>query len=632
MGRIAAAALVAAASQGYRALIGRFSHSMPFGCALEPESGARFRLWAPSCRTVTLELTRPDAAAAALHPMQYRDGWHEITVSDACGGASYRFVVESREGPLAVPDPASRSNPQGVHRASMIVDPTAYAWKAAEWRGLSWPDAVLYEMHIGTFTTQGTFAAARERLADLKLLGITALQIMPLAAFPGARNWGYDGVLQYAPASCYGAPSDLKALIDGAHELGMMVLLDVVYNHFGPEGNYLHAYCPEFFNPAQRTPWGAAINFDGEQSRTVRDFFVHNALYWIEEFRFDGLRLDAVHAMRDRSNLHIVAEIAAAIHAGPGVSRQVHLVLENSGNHAHYLDRDSQGEPRIATAQWNDDVHHVLHVLASGESDGYYVDYAAEPRKMLGRSLAQGFAYQGEHSVFRDRVRGEPSGHLPPAAFVGFLQNHDMIGNRAFGDRLPAFADARLIPAAYACLLLSPQIPMLFMGEEFAASTPFLFFCDFGPELAQLVSNGRREEFKRFAAFTDDAAARIPDPNAESSFIDSKLRWQERFVPPHRERLELIRELLALRRRYLAPHLSNRMHAGSFTIVNDVLRVEWRLADARTWSLTAHFGKHAVYAAQPESGITVFSIGCAAAAAPQVQVRLEPGAVIAAYS
>ena len=604
---------------------------MPFGCALEPQGGARFRLWAPSSATVTLELWRPGSGEPTRHLMQSLHGWHEIHVPEAGEGASYRFVVKTRHAhDLAVPDPASRSNPQGVHGASLIVDPKSYAWQSSEWRGRSWPDAVLYELHIGTFTPQGTFAAARERLADLKLLGITALQIMPLAAFPGERNWGYDGVLQFAPAPCYGSPSDLKAFIDGAHALGMMVLLDVVYNHFGPEGNYLHAYCPEFFNSAHRTPWGAAINFDGEGSRTVRDFFVHNALYWIEEYRFDGLRLDAIHAMRDRSHPDIVAEIAAAIRAGPGVSRQVHLILENNGNHARYLERDAQREPRIASAQWDDDVHHALHVLLSGEADGYFADYAAEPLKMLGRSLAEGFAYQGERSTFRDRLRGEPSARLPPAAFVSFLQNHDMIGNRALGDRLQAFGDSRLIPAAYACLLLSPQIPMLFMGEEFAASTPFLFFCDFGPELALSVANGRRHEFKRFAAFSSEAAvARIPDPNAEASFSTSKLNWQERHASPHRERLEFMRELLALRRRYLAPHLSSRMHAGKFTIVNGVLRLEWRLADDRTWCLMAHFGKHAAYAALPDTGTTVFSMGLAAAAAPQA--RLEPGAVIATY-
>src|SRR5258708_1749341 len=603
---------------------------MPFGCALTP-GGARFRLWAPSSATVQLDLTLPGEARATRQAMRCADGWHEIEVPRACAGGSYRFVVQTRDAhELAVPDPASRSNPQGVHGASMIVDPNAYDWQSLEWRGQSWPDAVLYELHVGTFTQEGTFAAACARLPDLRELGVTALQIMPLAAVPGQGNWGYDGVLQFAPASCYGAPADLKALIDGAHALGMMVLLDVVYSHFGPEGNYLHAYCPEFFNPAHRTPWGAAINFDGAGSRTVRDFFVHNALYWIEEFRFDGLRLDAIHAMCDSSRPDIVAEIAAAIRAGPGVARQVHLVLENHANQAHYLKRDKEGKPLAATAQWDDDLHHALHVLISGEADGYYADYAAQPLELLGRSLAEGFAYQGEYSKFCDGARGEPSAHLPPAAFVAFLQNHDMIGNRAFGDRIQAFADPHLIPAAYACLLLSPQVPMLFMGEEFAASTPFMYFCDFGPELAQSVSNGRRQEFKRFAAFADDAAvARIPDPNAESTFIRSKLHWQERLTSPHRAQLDFIRELLALRRRYLAPRLSNHIRAGRCEIAGEVLRVEWRLADGQPWRLVVHFGTHAAYAALPTAGTTVFSMGSVPAAAPQA--RLEPGAVIAVY-
>ncbi len=561
--------------------------------------------------------------------MRKLHGWHEIEVADACAGASYRYVVQTREGAaLAVPDPASRSNPEGVHGASTIVDPESYVWQSCEWRGRAWPDAVLYELHIGTFTAEGTFAAARAHLPDLKLLGVSGLQIMPLAAFAGARNWGYDGVLPFAPAPCYGSPADLKALIDRAHELGMMVLLDVVYNHFGPEGNYLHAYCPEFFNSAHRTPWGGAINFDGDDNRTVRDFFVHNALYWIEEFRFDGLRLDAIHAMRDQSSRHIVAEISAAIRAGPALTRQVHLILENNANQARFLERDARGVPCIATAQWDDDVHHALHVLLSGETDGYYADYEAQPLAKLGRALAEGFAYQGEYSSFRERARGEPSARLPPAAFVGYLQNHDMVGNRAFGTRIQAFADARLISAAYACLLLAPQIPMLFMGEEFAASTPFLYFCDFGPELAQSVSSGRRREFKRFAAFASDAAVEhIPDPNAESSFAASKLRWEERLASAHRERLDFIRELLALRRHYLAPHLAERMQSGRFAIADEVLRVEWPLANGRTWCLMAHFGGHAVYAALPQTGTRVFSLRCEAAAAPQA--RLEPGAVIA---
>ena len=389
---------------------------------------------------------------------------------------------------------------------------------------------------------QGTFAAAAARLPELAALGVNALQLMPLAAFPGARNWGYDGVLPFAPAACYGTPDELKALVDAAHGAGMMVLLDVVYNHFGPDGNYLHAYCPEFFNPAERTPWGAAINFDGPSSRTVRDYFLHNALYWTTEYRLDGLRLDAVHAFRDSSRPDIVCEIAQALREGPGREqpdgdRRVHLVLENNRNEARYLARDAAGRPLYATAQWDDDVHHALHVLVSGEIDGYYADYAPDPLARLGRALAEGFAYQGEHSAYRDRSRGEPSAHLPPDAFVGFLQNHDMIGNRAFGERIDGFADARFLVAAYACLLLTPLVPMLFMGEEFAASTPFLYFCDFGPELAAAVAAGRRREFQRFAAFTDDGRDRThprPECRGDVRGIEAAL-GAAHAIPPPRE-------------------------------------------------------------------------------------------------
>jgi maltooligosyltrehalose trehalohydrolase len=602
---------------------------MPFGASLLQAGGVRFRLWAPSSPRVALELqVRAGGAPMRFAMRAGEDGWHEIDVADARAGSRYKFIVQTGDAQeLAVPDPASRSNPQGVHGASEIVDPLEFAWRSPHWSGGSWPDAVLYELHVGTFTKQGTFAAACQRLEDLKNIGVTALQLMPLAAFPGARNWGYDGVLQFAPAPCYGSPQDLKSLVDAAHSQGLMVLLDVVYNHFGPEGNYLHVYCPEFFNFAQKTPWGSAINFDGERSRTVRDFFLHNALYWIEEYRFDGLRLDAVHAMRDRSNPDIVSEIARAIREGPGLERQVHLVLENNANQARYLERNAEGKPLLATAQWDDDVHHSLHVLTSGESDGYYADYAVQPLQKLGRSLAEGFAYQGEYSVFRDKARGERSGQLPPAAFVGFLQNHDMIGNRAFGGRIGSFADERLLLAAYACLLLSPQVPMLFMGEEFAASTPFMFFCDFSPDLALSVSNGRRREFMRFAAFADEAAvAGIPDPNAESTFRASQLEWHERKLPPHRARLDFIQELLSLRRRHLAPHLPVMRQGGRFEIVNDVLRAEWRLSSDTLWTLIAHFGTHAAYATVPAAAATVFSMGAVAASAPQV--RLEPGAAI----
>jgi maltooligosyltrehalose trehalohydrolase len=595
---------------------------MPFGAEVRVDGGTRFRLWAPSVASVELELLGP--AVRALLPMQAAgDGWHELAARDAAPGAHYRFVLD---GGLAVADPASRRNPQDVHGPSEVVDPGTHAWQDGDWRGRPWEEAVIYELHVGAFTPQGTFAAARERLEDLAALGITAIELMPVAEFPGARGWGYDGVLPYAPDASYGAPEELKALVERAHALGMMVLLDVVYNHFGPEGNDLHAYCPQFFNPARQTPWGAAINFDGEHSRTVRDFFVHNALYWVEEYGFDGLRLDAVHAIRDESPRHIVAEIADALREGPGRARHVHLVLENDANEARWLARGPALAPLCASAQWNDDLHHAAHVLLTGERDGYYADYADAPLERLGRALAEGFVYQGEPSAFRAGARrGEPSALLPPTAFVSFLQTHDQVGNRALGQRLHALSGPRQERGMLACLLLSPHIPMLFMGEEFAASTPFLYFCDFGPDLAQAVADGRRREFAAFAGFDDAAArARIPDPGSPATFAASKLAWPERAQGAHAERLALVRELLALRRRHIVPRLRGAKGGGRLEVLNGVLRVEWTLGDGSRLRLLAHFGPAAATLPPLAGGEVIYADGVAAAGAG---ARVEPGAV-----
>jgi len=605
---------------------------MPFGAELEGGGRTRFRLWAPSSACVQLQLG--EGEARTTHAMQrLAGGWHHLSVS-AAAGSRYKFLVQTRGGgTMPVPDPASRSNPGGVHGASEVVDPHGYRWRSHDWRGRPFCEAVIYELHVGTFTAEGSFAAAARRLPELAALGVTALQLMPLAAFPGRRNWGYDGVMQFAPAGCYGAPDDLKAFIDGAHALQLMVFLDVVYNHFGPEGNYLHVYCPEFFNAAQRTPWGAAINFDGRDSATVREFFIDNALYWTQEYRFDGLRLDAVHAMRDTSTPDIVCEIAARIRQA-STGRELHVVLENNRNEAHYLRRDARGTPLCATAQWDDDVHHSLHVVCSGEADGYYADYAQQPIESLGRALAEGFAFQGEYSKYRDRARGEPSGDLPPSAFVGFLQNHDMVGNRACGDRIQNFANPALLTAAYACLLLSPQVPLLFMGEDFAASTPFLFFCDFGAELAAAVTHGRRREFERFAAFAADAAAvRIPDPNAEATFSACKLRWEERELPGHRERLALIRGLLELRRRHVTPHAAQFSRAGRYWVTDGLLHLRWRRSSGDAWSVQANFTSRSINAEVPEQPVYAAGVrDYPGTGAGSTQARIEPGGAIAAWT
>ncbi|PYX83975.1 MAG: malto-oligosyltrehalose trehalohydrolase, partial [Acidobacteria bacterium] len=396
-------------------------------------------------------------------------------------------------------------------------------WQDTKWLGRRWEEAVIYELHVGTFTPEGTFAAVEKRLPYLAELGVTAVELMPVADFPGSRNWGYDGVLPFAPDSRYGRPQDLKHLVQSAHRLGLMIFLDVVYNHFGPEGNYLHAYAPQFFTKRHHTPWGDAINFDGPDNRAVRDFFIENALYWLNEFNFDGLRLDAVHAIVDDSKPDILTELAGRARAQAGPGRHVHLVLENDDNAARYLRRGDR--PNYYDAQWNDDIHHSLHMIITGETDGYYADYAEAPVRHVGRCLTQGFDYQGELSKFRGgQKRGEPSRDLPLSAFVSFLQNHDQIGNRAFGQRLGSITDPRALRAAITVLLLAPSPPLLFMGEEFHAHTPFLFFCDFGGELAQAVTDGRRNEFARFARFSDPATrAQIPDPIAQETFERSKL-------------------------------------------------------------------------------------------------------------
>lgn len=604
-------------------------HAMPFGASVLEGGGVWFALWAPGVDQVVLEHGAGNAAAS-LPMARDADGWHQLVLPQAQAGDSYCYRLPDG---LRVPDPASRFNPGDVHGASQVIDPRAYAWRHGAWRGRPWEEAVIYELHVGTFTPEGTFAAAQQRLAALAELGITAVELMPLADFPGRRNWGYDGVLQFAPDASYGTPDALKALVDTAHGLGLMMLIDVVYNHFGPEGNYLHAYCPQFFNPAHQTLWGAAINYDGAASRTVRDFFIHNALYWVEEFHFDGLRLDAIHAIRDDSGHHIVLEICEALHAGPGRERQVHVVLENDANQAAFLARDGKGVPLAGTAQLNDDLHHAVHVLATGETDGYYTDYADAPLAQFARALAQGFIYQGQPSPFRGgEPRGEPCTHLPLTAFVSFLQSHDQVGNRAFGERIHALGDAALVRAACACVLLSPHTPMLFMGEEFAASTPFHYFCDFGPALAQAVSRGRREEFGRFAAFASEAAqARIPDPNAESTFLASKLHWEERDAQPHTAWLAEVRQLLALRQRRLAPWLSAQAGSGRFQCEGGMLRVEWPLGKTigeqpgPRLHLLAYFGVQPIAGVVPSPGEVLYCAGVAPDGA--ARWRLTRGAV-----
>jgi malto-oligosyltrehalose trehalohydrolase len=577
----------------------RRKHAMPFGAECRPDSAVRLRLWAPEAARIDLLLDH-----STLVMPRTDSGWFELITDKVSAGSQYQFMVN---GEIRVPDPASRFQPKDVHGPSEVIDPARFGWTDTTWRGRRWEEAVIYELHVGTFSPSGTFAGVEEKLDHLASLGVTAIELMPVSDFFGRRNWGYDGVLPYAPDSSYGRPEDLKRLVQAAHHKGLMVLLDVVYNHFGPEGNYLRAYAPQFFTSRHCTPWGDGINSDGPHSRVVRDFFIHNALYWLEEFHFDGLRLDAVNAIQDDSSPDILTELAETVRKTLGTERQIPLVLENDDNAARYLRR----EPRLYDAQWNDDIHHVCHVLVSGESDGYYIDYVEQPIQILAKCLTEGFYFQGQPSEFRNgKRRGEISSDLPPTSFVSFLQNHDQIGNRACGERILSYAKTDVVKAVVSILLLAPSPPLLFMGEEFGAQTPFLFFCDFEAELAKAVTEGRRAEFAKFAKFRDPTArSSIPDPNAESTFMASKLDWNSVEKPSHAEWLKFYSTLLALRQKEIAPFLGEshdcQMTTSSSIVQGSGLSVQWKTG-ARMLQLLANLADDPIEITFPKEGRLIY--------------------------
>jgi maltooligosyltrehalose trehalohydrolase len=569
-------------------------HQMPFGAEFLNSGSVRFRLWAPEAKNIDLLLGGSTLAMPAAG-----SGWFELITREASAGSKYRFLVD---GKTRVPDPASRFQPNDVHGESEVIDPTSFEWQDVDWHGRPWNEAVIYELHVGAFSSAGSFSGVEEKLDYLANLGITVIELMPLSDFAGKRNWGYDGVLPYAPDSSYGRPNDLKRLVQAAHAKGLMVMLDVVYNHFGPEGNYLHAYAPQFFTKRHSTPWGDAIDFDGPCSRVVRDFFIHNALYWLKEFHLDGLRFDAVHAIKDDSPTDILTELAQRVRSTLGKDRHIHLVLENDDNTVRYL------EHGLYNAQWNDDLHHIGHILTSGEHDGYYADYPKHPIDALGKCLTEGFFYQGQTSEFREgQQRGGICTQLPLTAFVSFLQNHDQVGNRALGERILSYANSDAVRAVMTILLLAPSPPLLFMGEEFAAKTPFLFFCDFGPELAKAVTEGRRAEFAKFAKFADPAVREsIPDPNAESTFRASKLDWNPLHEPQSSEWLKFYSTLLALRKEAIVPllrEIENGEIERSYSIFENIgLHAIWKTR-TRQLDLIANLGDAPISPLQPESKI-----------------------------
>ncbi|MFA1753643.1 malto-oligosyltrehalose trehalohydrolase [Xanthomonas campestris] len=528
-----------------------------------------FALWAPDAHTVEVIFDSGERAA-----LQRQDDGFFSGVAACALDARYRYRVD---GQTPVPDPASRWQPDGVHGSSAVQRVDGYHWTHTQWQGRPWDEAVIYELHVGAC---GGYAGVQAQLPQLAAMGITAIELMPLSAFPGAHNWGYDGVLPYAPAEAYGTPDELKALIDAAHRHGLMVLLDVVYNHFGPDGNYLGSYASAFFNEDKPTPWGAAIDF---RKPPVQRYFLDNALMWLHEYGFDGLRLDAVHAITPNAFLDTLREtIEASLPAG----RHVHLVLENEANQASQLDRGY-------TAQWDDDFHNALHVLLTGEEEGYYAAFADQPTQHLARVLGEGFAYQGQPDP-RGHVRGEPSGALPPHKFVIFAQNHDQIGNRACGERLSVLVSPQRLRAALALTALTPMIPLFFMGEPWGATQPFLFFTDFGPPLDDAVREGRRREFAHFAAFADPAKREtIPDPNSHATFAASRAPIEDAARGDGAQWAAWFHALLGVRRQWLVPGLAQARALRASVLADGAVTATWELPGG-LWHIAFNVGAEAV--------------------------------------
>jgi maltooligosyltrehalose trehalohydrolase len=579
-----------------------FRWRLPFGAELLDQERTRFRLYAPVQSAVAVEFSD----GSTLPMRRGEDGWFEIEAR-AAAGMRYRYRLANG---IRVPDPASRAQSGGVHGYSVVMDPASYQWRHAAWRGRPWHEAVIYELHAGLL---GGFRGVADELPRLARLGITAVELMPVNDFAGTRNWGYDGVLPFAPAEAYGSPDDLKFLVDMAHEYALMIYLDVVYNHFGPDGNYLAHYVPHMFRSDIETPWGTAIDFRIPQ---VRRLFIENALYWLMEFRFDGLRFDALHAIPEPD---WPSEMAQSVRATTEPGRQVHLVMEHDGNIAELLNGDFN-------AQWNDDGHHALHLLLTGEAGIYYRDYADHPARHLARVLAEGFAYQGEQSPYRNKRRGTKSSCLPPTAFVLFLQNHDQVGNRAFGERLTLLADRAALEAAIALQLLAPQIPLLFMGEEDASSTSFLYFIDHHPELAKLVREGREREFGDLVTSANPVSREtIPDPNDRDTFARSKPRPDPSLGAA---RWDYYARLLALRRQVIVPRLRESRAIGADAIGEAAVAARWRMGDEAILTIVCNLGAAAT-GCDAVSGHTMFE--SAPGTANAVRAGTAPARAMAAF-
>ena len=560
---------------------------MEIGAVLRHDGTCLFRVWAPLRKTVALRLLSP--SVRTLEMKLDSQGYWEVLAEGVAPGMHYQYELDSG---LLRPDPSSRYQPGGVHGPSAIVDHAAFSWQDKGWKGLAPAEMIMYELHIGTFTPEGTFEAAVCRLEDLRDLGVNAIEIMPIAQFPGERNWGYDGAYPFAVQNSYGGPAGLKQFVDACHRSGIAVILDVVYNHLGPEGNYLNDFGP-YFTDKYRTPWGQAINFDDEYSDEVRNYFIENALQWFGDYHIDALRLDAIHGITDMSAMPFLRELANAVHTfSTDSGRTCYLVAESDLNDPKVVRPDALGGIGH-DAQWNDDFHHALHTVLTGEREGYYADFGQLDQ--LGTAYREGFIYSGQYSTYRKRRHGEPSRDIPPEKFVVFSQNHDQVGNRMLGERLPTQVSFETLKLAAGLVLLSPNIPLLFMGEEYGEEAPFLDFVDHGDQgLIEAVRVGRKREFSSFSW-----KGAPPDPASLETYLRSKLRWESRIEGHHARLLAYYRALTGLRRS-LSPFSADadRQVGVRHLLSAEVIALLIGKGDAQVAWL-AHFGKEDARISRP---------------------------------
>ncbi|MCB4757425.1 MAG: malto-oligosyltrehalose trehalohydrolase [Elusimicrobia bacterium] len=545
--------------------------------AFPTEKGTCFRVWAPASKKLNVIHVADEHRLSAYPLMKNQDGFFEGLIPEIKTNDLYRYEID---GEISAPDPASRYQPLGVNGPSQVVDSSLFRWTDANWTGIEIKDLILYEIHTGAFTPSGCFAQIRERLAFLKNVGVTGIELMPVADFPGERNWGYDGVSLYAPARCYGSPDELRALVNDAHGWGLAVLLDVVYSHVGIEGNYLEFFSPYYFSESP-SPWGMRFNLDGLQNNRVREFLIDNALYWLNEYHFDGFRFDATHALKDQSQAPFLKEMTSALRTKlPG--RKIVLIAEDNRNLADLVRSVHEGGFGL-DAVWSDDFHHQMRRILTDESDGLFQDYTNKIED-LGTIIRRGWLYSGQHSAYEGKPRGTDPTQLAPSKFVFSLQNHDQIGNHPRGERIHHLVNWPQYRAALAVHLLSPQTPLLFMGQEWGAASPFLYFTDHGSKLSANIYEGRKKEFKHL--FGIEASA-FPDPQARSTFLSSKLNWDELDIAEHAKLLKLTRELISLRRNKLLRPVGSQENFNVFTLDDNFLILQYDWVTESLWTIAS---------------------------------------------